>query len=311
MDSVKKTARLLTTTLHTSHETTSRVEGEEEGTLPAMSSSPEPRHRVIVAHDNENKTTQHAPRHSSLVSPVHETPQNKKSSCGADVKGMGEKHGSHSSEDRLRTKETERQRIERELQRQRIMAISGRTPKTGQGVSAHPAHSAEIIRLKREISENTPLKEVREPPAPAEVAHQVPEKRTVILQKKKVHPVMKEANIHEDRNEKDDVDDDDLSIIKRPRYSRQPDSEEVKVGMKNFAYKSKDAIFEGIGIHKKAAPPVRDSALMHTDLKSKKNLGESKVIESEPGNADHGTESADSPNKRERKPPKKDDISWI
>ena len=307
-DAVKKTARLLTTTPHPSHETTSRVPGDDAGTLPAMASPPEPRHRVIVAHDNENKTTQPAPRHSSPVSPVHGTPQNKKSSYGTDSKGLDEKHGPHSSEERLRTKETERQRIERELQRQRIMAISGRTPKTGPGMSVH---SAEIIRLKREISEKTPFKEAREPPTPAEVVHQVPEKRTVILQKKKVHPVMQEANIPEDKNEKDYIDDDDLSIIKRPEYFRQPDSEELKVGIKNSAFKSKDAIFEGKGIHKMAAPQVRDSALMHTDLKSKKTLGESKVVESEPGSADRGKESSDSPNKREKKTPKKDDISWI
>jgi cell division GTPase FtsZ len=308
-DAVKKTARLLTTTPHPSHETTSRP--GDAGTLPAMASPPEPRHRVIVTHDNENKTTQPAPRHSSPVSPVHGTPQNKKSSYGTDSKGLDERHGPHSSEERLGTKETERQRIERELQRQRIMAISGRTPKTEPGVSAHPVHSAEIIILKREISENTPFKEAREPPTPAEVVHQVPEKRTVILQKKKVHPVMQEANIPKDKNEKDYIDDDDLSIIKRPEYFRQPDSEELKIGIKNSAYKSKDAIFEGKGIHKMAAPQVRDSALMHTDLKSKKTSGESKVVESEPGSADRGKESSDSPNKRERKTPKKDDISWI
>jgi cell division GTPase FtsZ len=310
-DAVKKTARLLTTRPHTSYETTSRVPGDDAGALPAMASPPEPRHRVIVAHENGNKTTQPAPRHSSPVSPVHGTPQNKKTSYGTDSQGFDEKHGSHSSEERLRTKETERQRIERELQRQRIIAISGRTPKSGPGVSVHPAHSAEIIRLKREISESAPFKEAREPPTPAEVVHQVTEKRTVILQKRKVHPVMQEKNISEDKNEKDYVDDDDLSIIKRPEYSRKPDSEELKVGIKNSPYKSKDAIFEGKGIHKMAAPQVRDSALMHTDLKSKKTLGESKVVESAPGDADRGTESADPPSKREKKTPKKDEISWI
>jgi hypothetical protein len=180
------------------------------------------------------------------------------------------------------------------------MAISGRTPKTGPGVSAHAAHSAEIIRLKREISENTPFKEAREPPTPAEVVHHVPERRTVILQKKKVPPVIQEANIPEDKNEKSSIDDADLSLIKRPEYFRQPDSEELKVGIKSSAYKSKDAIFEGKDLHKMAAPPVRDSALMHTDLKSKKTPGESKVIENEPGSADRGKESSDSPNKREK-----------
>ena len=310
-DAVKKTAHVLTTKPHTSHETTSRVRVDDAGTLPAMASPPEPRHRVIVAHDNDNKTTQPAPRHSTPVSSVHGTPQSKKSSYGTDSRGLDEKHEPRSSDDRTRTKETERQRIEKELQRQRIMAISGRTPKTGPRVSAHPAHSAEIIRSKRKISENTPFKEARESPTPAEVVQQLPEKRTIILQKRKVHPVMQEENIPEDKNGKAYVDDD-LSIIKRPDvYSRQPDSEGLKVGIKNSAYKSKDAIFEGKGIHKMTAPQVRDSALMHTNLKSKKTPGESKVVESEPGSADHDIESSDSPNKREKKNSKKDDISWI
>ena len=311
-DAVKKTARVLTAKPHTSHETTSRVPADDAGTLPAMASPPEPRHRVIVAHDNDNKTTHPAPRHSFPVSPVHGTPQNKKSSSGTDSPGLDEKHGPRSSEERLRTKETDRQRIERELQRQRILAISGRTPKTGPEVSAHTAHSAEIIRLKREISENTPFKEAREPPTPAEVVHQVPEKRTVILQKRKVPPGIQEANIPGNKNKKAYIDDDDLSIITRPDvYSRQPESEDLRLGIKSSAYKSKDAIFEGKSVHKMAAPPVRDSALMHTDLKSKKTAGESKVVESDPKSADRDPGSSDSPGKREKKTPKKDDISWI
>jgi hypothetical protein len=141
--------------------------------------------------------------------------------------------------------------------------------------------------------------------------HPVPERRTVILQKRKVQPVIQEENIPEDMNGNDYVDDDP-SIITRPDvYSRQYDSEELRVDIKNSAYKSKDAIFKGKGIHKMAAPQVRDSVLMHTDLKSKKNAGESKIVESKPGNTDRDTESSDSPNKREKKTPKKDDISWI
>jgi hypothetical protein len=96
--------------------------------------------------------------------------------------------------------------------------------------------------------------------------------------------------------------DDDLSIIRRPDVnSRQYDPEEMKIGIKKPAIKSKDAIFEGIDIHKMAAPRVRDSALMHTELKSKKPSGESNVVESEQGNIDRDKESADSTTKRQKK----------
>jgi hypothetical protein len=107
-------------------------------------------------------------------------------------------------------------------------------------------------------------------------------------------------------------EDDDLSVIKRPDvYSRQTDSKESKVSIKNSAYKSKDEIFEGKGVQRTTASQVRDSSLIHTDLKVKKPLGESKNVESEPRSSDPVTESSKAPKKREKNTPKKDDIFWI
>ncbi len=270
------------------------------------------RHRVVVVKDHAHQTAQSAPRTTSHVSSVHGTPQGKKSSYAKDSRGFDEKHLPHSSDERLRTKEMERQIIEKELQRQRMMAISGRTPKTGSDASTHPTPSPEIIRLKQEDTDKTPLKKEHEPSDPDEVVHQVHKKRTVIIQKKKVHPVTQDIPIPEDENGDASVEDDDLSVIRRPDvYSRQTDSEELKVSIKNSAYKSKDEIFEGKGIQRTTAPQVRDSALIHTDLKSKKTLGESKNVESEQGSSDHVTESSTTPKKREKNTTKKDDISWI
>jgi hypothetical protein len=99
------------------------------------------------------------------------------------------------------------------------------------------------------------------------------------------------------------VDDDDLSIIRRPDvYSRQDDPEEMKIGIKKHAIKSKDAIFEGKDIHKMPPPRVRDSALMHTELKSKKPSGESNIIEGEKSSSESDRESADSTAKQRKKP---------
>jgi hypothetical protein len=165
-------------------------------------------------------------------------------------------------------------------------------------------HSDEIIRLKRDIiSENPPFKETGEPASTVEVVPQIQEKRTVILQKKKVSQGVQEGKITVDKDEKSSVDDDDLSIIRRPDvYSRQDDPEEMKIGIKKPAIKSKDAIFEGKDIHKMPPPRVRDSALMHTELKSKKPLGESNIIESEKSSSESDRESADSAAKQQKKP---------
>jgi cell division GTPase FtsZ len=270
------------------------------------------RHRVVVAMDNADQTTKSSPRTTSHVSSVHRTPHGKISSYAPDSRGFDEKHLPHSSDERLRTKEMERQIIEKELQRQRMMAISGRTPKTRSDASPHPIPSPEIIRLKREVTDKMSLKKEHEPSDPDEVVHQVHKKRTVIIQKKKVHPMTQDTPIPEDDNRDAFVEDDDLSVIRRPEaYSQQTDSEESKVSIKNSAYKSKDKIFEGKGVQRPAAPQVRDSALIHTDLKSKKTTGESKDVESDPGSSDHVTESSKAPKKREKNTTKKDDISWI
>jgi hypothetical protein len=265
-----------------------------------------------VAKDQAPQTAESVSRTTSHESSVQGTSYGKRSSYAKDSRGFDEKHLPHSSDDRLRGKEMERQIIEKELQRQRMMAISGRTPKTGSEASKHPSPSPEIIRYKREVTDKTSLKEEHEPSGPDEVVHQVHKKRTVVIQKKKVHKVTQDTRIPVDENRDASAEDNDLSVIKRPDvYSRQIDSEEVKVGIKKSDYKSKDEIFEGKGIQRTVVPSVRDSALIHTDLKSKKTLGESKNVESEQGSSDHVTESSTTPKKREKNTPKKDDISWI
>ena len=277
----KKSPHVFTTTPHTPHKTTStsQISADGTGTQSSMVRTPEPRRRVVVTQDHETQTTQ----------PVTREPD--------------KKYGQLSTDERLRTKDTERQRIERELQRQRIMAISGRAPKSGQGASPHTVHSDEIIRLKRDISENPPFKEPAEPATTVDVVPLIPEKRTVILQKKKVSQVVQEGKTTVDMDEKSYVDDDDLSIIRRPEvYSRQDDPEEMKIGIKKPAIKSKDAIFEGKDIHKMPPPRVRDSALMHTELKPKKPSGEANIIESEKSSSENDRESADSATKQQKKP---------
>ena len=110
-----------------------------------------------------------------------------------------EKHLPHSKDERLRTKEIERQIIEKELQRQRTMAISGRTTKTGSEASTPTTPSPEIVRFKREVTDKI-LKKENEPPEPDEVVQQVRKKRTVIIQKKKGHPVTQGIPVQKDVN---------------------------------------------------------------------------------------------------------------
>jgi cell division GTPase FtsZ len=265
-----------------------------------------PRHRVVVAKDHV-PTMQSPPHTKSHESSVHGIPQGKKFPYAKDSRGFDEKHLPHSKDERLRTKEIERQIIEKELQRQRTMAISGRTTKTGSVASTPATPTPEIVRIKREVTEKI-LKNENEPPEPDEVVQQVHKKRTVVIQKKKGHPVPQGIPVERDVNGEVSVGDDDQSgINRREIYSMQADPDDVKVSIKNSANKSKDEIFDGKQVQR-LSPQVRDSALVHTNLKSKKNPGESKEVESEPGSF---TESSKTPKKREKNTTKKDDISWI
>jgi hypothetical protein len=113
-ETANKTPHVLSTRSHTPHKTPPHITGEDTGTLPETVMTHEPRHRVVITQDHETKATHPSTRE------------------------LDKKYGQLSTDERSRTKDTERQRIEKELQRQRIMAISGRAPKTGQGASAHP-----------------------------------------------------------------------------------------------------------------------------------------------------------------------------
>jgi hypothetical protein len=76
-----------------------------------------------------------------------------------------------------------------------MMAISGRTSKTGSKASTHPTPSPEIVRIKREVTDKMSLNKEGEPTDPNEVVPQVHKKRTVVIQKKKVHPVTQDTPI--------------------------------------------------------------------------------------------------------------------
>jgi hypothetical protein len=213
----------------------------------------------------------------------------------------------------MRTREMERQRIEKELQRQRMVAISGRVPKTGVGTLKHPISSPEITGLKKEIADELPPKEKYEPSDTVKAAQKEPEKRTVIVAKRRVTSLPQETTyIPEVKKEGVPVAGDDLTKeIRSETHSQKADSEEKSVGLKESFYRAKDDIFEGKGIRRHSAPHARDSTLIHTDLKPKKSTGNSRDEPEEKEHVDPMTESSQPPKKREKKITKQDDMSWI
>jgi cell division GTPase FtsZ len=306
----KKTVPHLTPKSQSSKETTQPASVGEIST-PKIPGSPVSRNRIVVAKDQVSQNLQSV-SHIKFPGPsVHEKPQNKKSTYIKDSRGFDEKHLPHISDDRSRTKEMERQIIEKELQRQRMMAIPGRTPKKASEMSSSTP-TPEIIRLKNEVPDKSSHKNDHGQPDSDEVVHQVHKKRTVIIHKKKVNPAVQETLVPYDGKGDVLAEDDTINDIKSPEVnSRQMDSEELKVSIKNSVYKSKDEIFEGKRIQRKSTPQVRDSALIHTNLKNKKTIGESKNVEGDHEIDDHFTETSDTHKRREKNTSQKDDISWI
>jgi hypothetical protein len=160
--------------------------------------------------------------------------------------------------------------------------------------------------LKRSSSKKKSPEVVPEQSDSVEVSPILPEKRRIVIQKKKVHSEIQETPVSDNESRYVSGKDDDKSIIMRSeKYSRQTDSRGLKVDIKDSAYTSKDHILEGRVIDKSVHAPVKDSALTHTHLRSKK-----KSLEPERTDEQEGIDNP-SPGNRAKNTSKKDEISWI
>jgi hypothetical protein len=185
--------------------------------------------------------------------------------------------------------ETERQRIERELRRQRSMAIGGRSPKTAPpaGTSTEKAPEKQVIR--RSIPHLRPALD-DEVPVHGEVPAVPPEvRKTIVIGKRRIAPV------HEE-------EEPGTPAVGEPTGTGHADAEtespDRNVEIKDTLFRARDGIFEGKGVRKSSLPPVRDSTLLHTELKSKKKSSPTDTQTS----ADVGTDtqSTESPPAKKR-----------
>ena len=231
-----------------------------------------PRRRVIVAHEHREPLPVSHHRSASGALTHHATspvPAPHTAEC-TRIK--------HHTDEGMRSKETERQKIERELQRQRMVAISGQSARTGMHLSRNPSHIPEETEKKHEIQKETIYPGDQSHRGTSEYEPLVPQKKTIIISKRKV--IANLPVIHDRKNEK--VAEEKISNKRQPvvshpaEDSRSPVSGELNIGMKDSAFRARDAVFEGKEIQRSDRhPPVRDSTLIHTDLKPKKKIGES------------------------------------
>jgi len=227
---------------------------KEETQLPS-------RRRVLVAREQES----HAPARSPHLTQARQGQDGNKRP-GVEKNVFPE----HTQKDlhpdiTSRSRETERQRIERELLRQRMVAISGPEAKKPRATIHNPQASDES-QQRTFSEENRSNGSARH--SPSEYGMDTGGKKTIIRSKRS------QIKGHEDLQENDDnkiFEDEttETTIPDSPGNSRSGSDDGMTIGIRNQTFRAKDAVFEGKGVHRSPLPPVRDSMLLHTDLHPK------------------------------------------
>ena len=210
------------------------------------------------------------------------------------------------------SKEQARQRIEQELQRQRMKALSG-TQKTGEREITSQITPSAIIKPKRVVvSQDSPAHPVTSSRQVDEGILQASVKKTVIIRKRSHAPSDDPQTHSSDASEEVSV------VIENPRVPHVtpeenvpvPQADEESVLVKDPEYRAKDEVFSGRTVKGTAVPKARDASLMHTSLKPKKHEAQ---IDNDTRLADVSNREEESmaEQQHEKKTKKKDDISWI
>jgi hypothetical protein len=212
----------------------------------------------------------------------------------------------HINESQIRAKDTERQRIEKDLQRQRMIAISGRTLKINTDIPKKPVASPSRTVIHHDSPGQVPHIRVQERDRPDPPVEKLPEQKTVIIGRRKTAPIKDHTLDMEDPTDKEAAVPEDLSVSSDPeRYASKEAADGRKVSVKEPSYRAKDDIFGGKSVARSAVPTARDSGLVHTQL-TPKNITANPAEED-----DSDTGQSQTPEKKRKITTKKDDISWI
>ncbi|WP_321505179.1 hypothetical protein [uncultured Methanoregula sp.] len=213
-------------------------------------------------------------------------------------------------------KETPRQKVERELERQRIMSTPERIKTSDYDAASHRQSPPTAIKTQQVLSHTPPGKERRNPFTSVEASgpERSSENKTVIITRKKaaspIPQVPEPAPVA--RQEKyipadEPVPDETLPEEYRPES--KPDGDAIS--LKDPSFRAKDRIFEGKTVKKGFVPLPRDSALLKGNLHLGKKTHLITGPEPKPDQAEQIQDDAESRKKQEKSIKKKDDISWI
>jgi tubulin-like protein CetZ len=216
------------------------------------------RRRVIVAHAEKERT--HYPSSHTLSAYGNPRVGNKP---GISDRSLPEIPVRHSEEEIPRTQETERQRIERELRRQRTIAMSGQPQKIPPSATKNRETVQEKHIIHRSAHRDLSVTEDQTQEQVNEPAGVSAEKRTIIVGKRKNATIALEEQEPRPAWDKSG-----------PAYPKESDDEEMSVEIRDKGFRARDDVFEGKGVRKPILPQARDSTLLHTELRSKKKSPE-------------------------------------
>ena len=266
-----------------------------------------PQRHVVVSEEQEAP-----PRHPSTVN--HSRPHivsHHDAPAPARQQEPARETGVHINDSQIRAKDTERQRIEKDLQRQRMIAISGRTLKTNTDILKKPVASPSRTVIHHDSPDHEPHIRVQERDRPIPPVEKLPEQKTVIIGRRKTAPIIEPPIDTEEPTDKETALPEEISVSSdRDTYASKEDTDGRKVSVKEPSYRAKDDIFGGKSVGRSAVPTARDSGLVHTQF-TPKNMAANSAEEERESQDDSNTGQSRTPEKKRKITTKKDDISWI
>lgn len=282
---------------------------EQPGTRLSEVSPGSARHRVVVAGTAERPGHHPAPAYSQKQTdtPITPTPSSlQPRRYKEEIPGISPVRVPAAGD-----KDAARQRIELELQRQRLKAMSGRVKTTNIPAPVHETDLPEPTRKPAEIRARPVIRSTRGdtgiPPVPAE------EQKTVIIPKRKViarsQETLPEKAMPELQHDKPDTE-----LPAATSYTDSSNNEvEISIDIRDTPYRAKDQVFSGREVQKPKTSLTRDTPLIHTRLKPKKTAPDPNPRSENPTADPPDTEEpTDTPIKKaEKKGRNQDDLSWI
>jgi hypothetical protein len=217
-----------------------------------------------------------------------------------------------SLDDRARFKEQERKKIERELQKQRLIAITGRDPKLNRHLRKTPeAASASNPPQKGDAGEMSSQK-IDSVPGSRHLIHKKQDTKKIVLQKKGEDPIrtVSPAASHKNTIPEKKTSQKEGESMGENAHNDQTVS--IDDWIRQAPARKKDGIFEQEIFKLKDVPQdVRDDALLHTNLQRERESRESDDVVSDIKLAGRPKENEPSLKKQGKKRSGDDDIGWV